>query len=203
MMRTLQFVAALAIMALSAVASAQPAGGLSFVRLNYNGTGCPLGSVAQDIAPDQKAFTLLFSQYVADVSPGVMFARKNCQITATLKVPQGWSFAIATVDFRGNVALTPGVSATQKATYYWQGNIHQATASTNFYGPRNEDYTLRDTIGLNSLVWSECNAQRALNINTQVSVQNTTAVNGYGSMSTDSIDGTVEQIYGLQWRRCP
>jgi hypothetical protein len=69
-------------------------------------------------------------------------------------------------------------------------------------GPLDQNYQIRDTLGLTALVWSPCGAQRALNINTEIRTENTANPSGHGLMTTDSIDGEVKLIYGIQWRRC-
>jgi hypothetical protein len=171
--------------------------------ISYAGSGCPAGSVAQNVSPDLQAFTLLFDQYIAEVGPGVPLgnSRKNCQILVDLDFPAGWSFSVLTVDYRGFADLEAGVSGQQQSSYYFQGQGATARLATNFSGPTSRDYQIRDTLGLSAVVWSPCGAQRALNINTQVRLS---AANRFarGILTTDSIDGAVRQIYGLQWRRC-
>lgn len=173
-------------------------------NIMYNGSGCPIGSVAQNIAPDNKAFTLTFSDYIAEIGPGVPLsaARKNCQLTVDLHFPAGWQFAVATFDYRGYVTLDPRVSATQSSAYYFQGQGQTGRFSSTYAGPIDRDYQFRDTIGLASVVWSPCGASRALNINTQVHLNNRANRNGSGLITTDSIDGQIVHKYGLMWRRC-
>lgn len=173
-------------------------------NIMYNGSGCPLGTVAKNVAPDYKAFTLIFSEYIAEIGPGIPLssARRNCQITLDMYFPQGWQFAIASFDYRGYVTADAGVTGTQSSAYYFQGQGQTGRFSSNFNGPIDRDYQFRDTIGLTSLVWSPCGASRALNINTQVRLNNRLNPNGSGLITTDSIDGQIVHKYGLQWRRC-
>ena len=190
----------------SASASAALADAPPYVRvrnISYAGTGCPAGSVAENVSPDRQAFTVLFDQYQASTGPGVPFTekRKNCQVNVDLDFPQGWSFSLFTVDTRGYVALDPGVNGLQQSSYYFQGQMGTARLATPMYGPLDQDYEVRDTLGVQSLVWSPCGAQRALNINTEVRVSSFDP-NAQGLITTDSIDGQFHLIYGLQWRRC-
>ena len=39
--------------------------------ISYAGSGCPAGTVAQNIAPDRLAFTLLFDSYLAEAGPSI------------------------------------------------------------------------------------------------------------------------------------
>lgn len=172
--------------------------------MSHAGSGCPAGTVAQNLAPDLKAFTLLFDSYIAEAGPGISFAqsRKNCQILLDMNFPQGWSFSIFKVDYRGYANLDRRVTGIQKSTYYFQGQRLGPSFQTSLRGPFDNDYSRRDTLGVSALVWSPCGAQRALNINTQVRINNRRNRGGQGLMTLDSIDGQVKHIYGIRWRRC-
>lgn len=179
----------------------------SFVKvskISYAGSGCPAGSVAENLSADFKAFTLIFDSYFAEVGPGSEFSqrRKNCQINVDLEFPQGWSFTIADIDYRGYAYLERGVSGLQKATYYFQGQRQSANKGTQFFGPFEGDYHARDTVGLGANIWSPCGARRALNINTQVRLENSQDSLAKGLLTTDSIDGTFETKFSLQWKKC-
>jgi len=172
--------------------------------ITHNGSGCPIGSVAQNIASDNKAFTLTFSDYIAEVGPDVSLkeSRKNCQLTIDLQFPQGYQFAVATFDYRGYASLDRGVEGTQKSSYYFQGMGKTGSFSTTYRGVKDGDFQFRDTVPMESVIWSPCGASRALNINTQVRVSNRSNSRGRGLMTIDSIDGAVVHKYGLMWRRC-
>jgi hypothetical protein len=85
-----------------------------------------------------------------------------------MQYPQGWQYSIASVDYRGFAALPSGVSAVQKANYYFSGQQQQVSAQTTFYGPYNQDYLAHDEIPISSFVWSPCGAKANGNINAQV-----------------------------------
>ncbi len=170
--------------------------------ISYAGSGCPAGSVSESLAADREAFTLLFDSYIAEAGPGVSLAngRRNCQIAVDLRIPQGWSYTIYDVDYRGFAQLDPGTVGTQKTTYYFQGSSQQVSLQTNYSGPKNNDYHIRDSLGLDAMVWSPCGVTRAINMNTQVRV----AAGGSrrALMTIDSIDGQLSHRYGIKWRRC-
>jgi hypothetical protein len=191
-------------MMLSGAAWAEAPDHVTIRSISYAGSGCPAGTVAENLAPDYKAFTLLFDSNIAEAGPGVPFreSRKNCQINVDLEFPQGWSFTLVDVDYRGYVSLERRVQATQKSTYYFQGDRKSASLQSNFNGPKDQDYHIRDTLGLDAVVWSPCGASRSLNINTQVRVNNTRNRQGSGIITLDSIDGQLTHIYGIKWRRC-
>lgn len=175
-----------------------------FQRLIYAGTGCPAGSVAQNISSDKKAFTLLFDAFVAQKAMGLppAQARKNCQTLIELDYSPGWTFALVGLDVRGYASLDPGVNATQKSTYYYQGQRDQGSFDHSFAGPFAEDYYVSDVIPVDSAIWAPCDVRRPLNVNTQVRIEPGGNPLGSGLITVDSIDGYVFFEYRMVWRRC-
>ncbi|KAJ3221535.1 hypothetical protein HK099_003415 [Clydaea vesicula] len=181
---------------------APPPGSVTIGKVIYGGSGCPQGTVSQNFNSDNTAFTLLFDSYYASIGQGVPIteARKNCQFNAELKVPQGWQFSLLTIDYRGFLALDSGVTAQQSSNYYFQGSINQARKTSTFTEVNNGDYTIRDTFGLVSTVWSDCNASANLNVNSQVRLSGPSGKNGL--ITADSTDFKVTHKYGIQWKKC-
>ncbi|NRA63967.1 MAG: DUF4360 domain-containing protein [Pseudobacteriovorax sp.] len=180
---------------------------IEILDIVYNGSGCPLGTVAENVSPDKDAFTLTFSDYIAEAGPvfTARDGRKNCQLTLNLKVPSGWQYSIGDFDYRGFVYLDNGVRAEHQTNYYFQGDVNTTSFNEQIFGPADDSYAFRETIGLQSRVWSKCSTQRALNINTSINVRNMDKrrrPNAEGVIGTDSIDGQITQIYGVKWRRC-
>lgn len=177
--------------------------GVYIRKIAYGGNGCPQGSVSEIMSPDATAFTLLMDEYIAELGPDVPRRdnRKSCQLAIDIVVPPGWSYSIATFDYRGYANLDRGVQGMQVASYYFQGQGGTGTFSSVVNGAYNDSYQFRDTIGLNAVAWSPCGAARALNVKTEVRLQARNAM-ARGSMTVDSVDGQVAQVYGLQWRRC-
>jgi hypothetical protein len=70
-----------------------------------------------------KRFTLIFSQFAAQVGPDTqpMEAYKFCQINLNLHYPQGFQLSVLSTEFRGYVGLDSGVNATLGALYYFSG----------------------------------------------------------------------------------
>ncbi|MFW7377775.1 MAG: DUF4360 domain-containing protein [Oligoflexus sp.] len=189
--------------------------------INYNGTGCPLGTVAENVSPDGQAFTLTFSDYIAEASQWASprDARKNCQITLNLNVPSGFQYTVASFDYRGFLDLQKGTKANYSTSYYFQGDSQTVRTNTSWdtlrpvrgvypapdwngdiYGP----FSFTQKVGITSLVWSRCGVQRALNVNTSmaVSVDRRNHADAEAFIGTDSIDGNFKQKFALMWRRC-
>eukprot|EP01126_Amoeba_proteus_P038754 TRINITY_DN4055_c0_g1_i3.p1 TRINITY_DN4055_c0_g1~~TRINITY_DN4055_c0_g1_i3.p1 ORF type:complete len:204 (+),score=23.86 TRINITY_DN4055_c0_g1_i3:214-825(+) len=170
--------------------------------IQYAGTGCPAGSVAQVIDPSRTVFTLIFDRFIAQDGPNVDYSEttKNCQINVDLRVPQGWQYSIVSVDYRGYAKLDPSAVGIHQTLYYWAGNDQTALSREVINGPIEENYQIRHQFGLESLIWSECNAVRSLNINARISV--TAEGNDRGLITNDSVDGKFRQIQRLMWKRC-
>lgn len=180
-----------------------PADPIYISRIIYGGNGCPQGSVSELVAPDRQSFTLLMDEYIAEIGPYIdrRDNRKSCQIGVELVVPAGWSYSVATIDYRGFADLDRGVTGTHMASYYFQGQGATGQFASHFAGPYANNYQLRDTLGLEAQVWSPCGQTRALNIKSEVRLASR-ARNAEGVMTVDSVDGTVAMKYGLAWRRC-
>jgi hypothetical protein len=169
----------------------------------HAGTGCPANTVAGDISEDGKAFTLLFDMFAAEAGPGIPLSsgRKFCQLTVNLHVPQGWTYTLADVTYKGFASLDRGTSGVETSTYYFQGAPStNVTLTTNLRGAKNTDYEIKDTVPISSLVWAPCGVNRALNIKTSVQVRATRGLQAL--MTIDSIDGELIHKYGIRWARC-
>ena len=170
---------------------------------SYGGSGCPAGSARAVVAPDLKSFTMIFDNYIVNANGSNAMDRKNCQILVNLEFPQGWSYSIARMDYRGFYNISAGAYGTQQALYYFQGSLDQGRLNTVFNGPTSGDYTISDSLSVNNLVWSPCGAHSGININTSLLAHvGPNNPNGYAQITTDSADGSVQTTYALQWQKC-
>ena len=194
---------ALAFLSSVALADAPDPGSVHVNNITWAGSGCPAGTVASDVSEDAQAFTLLFSNYVAEAGPGIPLSagRKACNLLINLHVPAGWSYSIIDVDYRGYAKLDYGTVGEQLSEYYFSGR-QGPTLSTTIRGPFDDDYLINDRLGISETVWSPCGANRALNIKTQVRVS--ASGSRRALITTDSIDGELRTLYryGLVWHRC-
>ena len=108
----------------------------------------------------------------------------------------------------GRATLDRGVKLTHQVDYQFIGETPKATLKAQLFGPFDGSYTLHtpyDILGDEALVWSPCSDPRALNLNSQLSLDNSMNPQGSGSTaaSGDVIDHPAKTLYGIQWRKCP
>jgi len=172
-----------------------------------NGSGCPAGTTAVAVAPDNTAFTVTYSQYMAQVGVGSQPTdfRKNCQLNVLVHVPQGFTFAIAEADYRGFASLVNGASAMERANYYFQGQPQTTFVSHPLNGPYEDDWQTTDTTDLAALVFAPCGVLRSLNVNTElrVNVGTSNPKKTTSFITMDSTDGSIRTVYHFHWKHCP
>ncbi|MEV8591611.1 DUF4360 domain-containing protein [Streptomyces sp. NPDC052012] len=170
-----------------------------------NGSGCPQGTTAVAVSEDNTAFTVTYSEYLAqaggDSAPTAF--RKNCQLSLIVHVPQGFTYAVASADYRGFASLQPGAKGTQRASYYFQGSPNTEYRSHPFAGPYENNWQATDTTDWAQLVWAPCGVQRNFNINTELRVSAGSDPDEVSFMTMDSTDGDISTIYHLAWKECP
>jgi hypothetical protein len=171
-----------------------------------NGSGCRPGSAAVAVSEDNEAFTVTYSEFLAQVGPGIPAAdsRKNCQISLKVHVPSGFTYAIAQADYRGYANLMRGATALERANYYFQGQSPTAFVNHPFGGPLDDNWQTTDTTDIAALVYHPCGELRNFNINTELRVARGTSSPTLTSfMAMDSTDGSIKTTYHFHWKTCP
>ncbi|MFM9441845.1 DUF4360 domain-containing protein [Streptomyces acidiscabies] len=171
-----------------------------------NGSGCPAGTAAVAVSEDNTAFTVTYSDYLAQAggSSDPTAFRKNCQLSMVVHVPGGFTYAIASVDYRGFASLQRGASGMQRASYYFQGSPQTVAKSHSFNGALTDNWQATDSTEWAQLVWAPCGVQRNFNVNTEVRVTAGSQSPGKVSfMTMDSTDGDFSTIYHVAWKECP
>ncbi|GAB3549852.1 hypothetical protein J2S53_001208 [Actinopolyspora lacussalsi] len=170
-----------------------------------NGSGCPEGTADVAVSPDNKAFTVTYSDYLAEVGPDTdpTAFRKNCQLNLVVHVPQGLTYGIARADYRGFAHLAEGATGTQQASYYFQGDSRTTHSSKTFEGAYSDNWQVTDETEIADIVYKPCGVQRNFNINTELRVDAGDSDSGETSfMTMDSTDGSIETTYHFAWKEC-
>nr|WP_240687115.1 DUF4360 domain-containing protein [Amycolatopsis suaedae] len=174
--------------------------------VTVNGSGCPAGTAAVAVSPDNKAFTVTYSEYLAQVGVGAKPTdfRKNCQLNLRVNVPQGFTYGIARADYRGFAHLEAGATGMQRANYYFQGMSPTEYRTHNYRGPHSDNWQATDETELAAIVYSPCGEKRNFNINTELRVNAGTSdpKKTTSFLSMDSTDGAVNTTYHFAWKEC-
>ena len=198
--------ASLAVPAAPAAAAPPPPDKMVLDIVGVNGSGCPAGTAGVQVSPDNTAITVTYSAFLAQVGLGAspLDFRKNCQIAMNVHVPQGFTYAIAKVDYRGFLHLEPGSSGYEAANYYFQGESQNARAQHNFVGPKDGDWTTTDVAGVASLSFLPCGEMRNLNVNTELRVYagSSDTKTKTSMLTMESTDTSLTTIYHLAWKKC-
>jgi hypothetical protein len=200
---------ALAVVAAPAVspATAPPSEKITLDIKTINGSGCPAGTAdaSAEVAPDNSAFTVSYDNFVAKAGNGAspIDFRKNCQINVLVHVPQGFTFAIARVDYQGFAHLPAGSTGLEQANYYFSGQAATARIRHDFTGPFEGQWHTADVADVATLVFAPCGESRNLNINAELRVDAGTAAAGTTTfLEMDSEHASVRTIYQFAWKEC-
>ena len=100
--------------------SSPPSGKITLDIKTINGSGCPAGTAdaSAEVASDNTSFTVKYDNFTAKAGKGASAIdfRKNCQINVLVHIPQGFTYAIARVDYRGFAHLPTGSTALEQAS---------------------------------------------------------------------------------------
>ncbi|MBA3489680.1 MAG: DUF4360 domain-containing protein [Longispora sp.] len=170
------------------------------------GSGCPAHTTAVAISPDNSAFTLTYSKYLAQVGNGApaVESRKNCHLDLRVNVPQGYTYAITGTDYRGFASLQTGAVGIHEASYFFQGGPPPAAKITSFRGAYNDNWQVSHQVDIDALVYAPCGEQRNFNINTQLRVMagSSDSRKATSFMAMDSADSSVKTVYRFTWKHC-
>ncbi|MET8154435.1 DUF4360 domain-containing protein [Actinoplanes sp. NPDC049668] len=168
------------------------------------GSGCRPGTADVAVSPDNTAFTAIYSDYLAQAGTGIPTTegRKNCQLNVLVHVPQGFTFAITKVDYRGYGLLQRGATASQRANYYFQGMTQSTYSVHPIAAPLDDNWFASDEVPVAAVVWHPCGELRNLNINTELRLAKGTSTDA-SFLTMDSTDGSISTTYHFAWRECP
>lgn len=182
--------------------AAPPPASTGIGAVTVNGSGCPSGTATAITSRDGRSLTVTYDGYYVWRGDGAAATdfRRNCQISMQVTAPEGYTYSISSADYRGFAYLAEGATATQIASYYFQGSSNTTALRHNFTGPMSDFWHNTDSRSdLAPLGYAPCGQQRNLNVNTELRVAPGTSDPEAGSFVT--MDSTV--IYRLVWQRCP
>ncbi|GIE78081.1 hypothetical protein Aph02nite_40310 [Actinoplanes philippinensis] len=166
-----------------------------------NGSGCAPGTASVVGNGDNTGFRVRYRDFVAEAGGGaaVIDRRKNCQLGVLVTIPDGWTIAIASANYRGKAVLRSGATALQRTSYYWQGTSATERKDVTFSGPLNGLWTTWDVAPV--LTYAECGSQSVLNVNTELRIDAGSST-GTSTMSMNATDGDVETLFNYSLASC-
>jgi hypothetical protein len=169
-----------------------------------NGSGCPAGTAAVTMQPDNTGFKITYTDFIARAGGGAAATdfRKNCQVNLQVHIPQGFTFAIARADYVGRIRLADGASALERSNYYYQSSSDDAYVDHYFDGPQSGTWHTIDATEEADLVYGACGAVRGLNINTELRVDAGTATSTSNWISLRTSEGDVYTVVQFSWKQC-
>ncbi|GBG71804.1 hypothetical protein CBR_g9213 [Chara braunii] len=190
-------------MAAAGGAEAPPPGTVRIVGVSSNGNGCPPGSTEVILSSDLLAITAIFSKYTASTPGAVAERRKSCTLSVDLVYPTGFSYAVATVTYRGYAQLEKGVVGTLAASYYFSGVPGTVKTLRKLPSPINDNFEYTDKFV--TLAYTPCDlkAPRNLNLKSEIRVTpSKSSSKAAGLITVDSKDLSLKQIFSLTWEKC-
>jgi hypothetical protein len=181
-----------------------PTGQVTIDKLKVNGTGCRPAATTVAVSPDKKAFTVIYSTYLAQAGAGTTQKdeRRTCSITVRLNGLQNLTYAVAAVDYRGYAHLEPGAAAALAARYHFQGAGAPDHTVTALPSGLDDNWQVTDAVPAGSLKYGQCGKDRKLDIDTELRVQTPRADSPTSYVTMDSTDGSVATTYRLVWKSC-
>lgn len=127
---------------------------------------------------------------------------KDCALTMKLRSDDVRSFAVVSVYYSGFVILEPGVSGRQTVRYGFHGSSADAGNSRKeLAGPLDEDFVIRDDVGVDRQRWSPCGVDHVLTASTELRLRNgTPRASGYLNLA--ATDGSIRLDLKIATRSC-
>jgi hypothetical protein len=181
-------------------ASAAAPENASITVVTVNGSGCPAGEGSARLSPSRASFSITSPSYIAGAGgpTGPTDFRRNCQISLQFNGVEGWTYAISRITSTGFAYLPAGATGLSQVSFYFQGDSTTTRSSLALVGPLAEPWTATESFDEDALVWAPCNAQRNLNINTELRVTAGSDPETASVLVRDSL--TRGRIV---WRQCP
>ncbi|WP_238490367.1 DUF4360 domain-containing protein [Actinoplanes flavus] len=182
-------------------AHAAAAAAITVEVIATSGSGCAPGTATVVSNGDDTGFRVRYRDFVAEAGDGAALVdrRKNCQLGVLVTIPDGWTIAIASANYRGRASLRSGATALQRTSYYWQGSSATHRKDATFAGPLNGLWTTWDVAPV--LTYAECGSQSVLNVNTELRIDPGTST-GLSTMSMNTTEGDVDTLFNFSLSHC-
>ncbi|KAK2809727.1 hypothetical protein FQN50_003572 [Emmonsiellopsis sp. PD_5] len=171
--------------------------GVKIEQIVYAGSGCNQGTLDINVAADGSICPIRTRDLWAADGAGSDYDdhRRFCQLNFVLTYPQGWSFTVFGVDYKGYVSLGSGSTGLVRSSYYFSGETDQVVSTIDFTGPTSGRFEKHDAIAWGT--WSPCGTTDVM-----LNVKQEVLVSGSGKIASTSTDGEFGNIVFLKWKKC-
>lgn len=192
----------------SSLAQLSP-GDIELISVEIQGPGCPQGSVHATIAPDGSALTVLYDNFVGEISPADHFARVICDLRLRFKKPRTMTFAFTSADFRGFINLEAGARAIQRVRlgggFDEDGKREVNLSQQTWTGPLTEPFYFSAVQPVEGALTVGCKTPRPqtiIRLRVALTLRSKKTSTSTGQIAIDSFDGGMSHRYHLQWSKC-
>jgi hypothetical protein len=164
------------------------------------GSGCPVGSTAVSALSDT-GFAVDYGQYTASAgggpTPGLL---TSCQLNVLVGVPSGWTYGIASEQYRGFANLDTGAQANLQTNYYFGSILGTPTQGRSLSGPMSDafEFDHQDPIA----TFAPCHYNGTLNIDSALRVFPGTNPSFFNEITLDAIDLGFSSVFWLAFQQC-
>jgi hypothetical protein len=187
-------------------ADAPPSQKITIDVMTVQGSGCRKDTASVAVSADNTAFTVSYSTFTALVGVGAtpLDNRKQCMLSLRVNVPSGFTFAVASADYRGFYSLAKGAKATHRTNYYFQSMPESAQSEYTYKGEKEDYFNQRDELPVSALVYQPCGMKLNFNVNTELRtfVGTSNPANTTSYITLDSTDGGIKTKYHFSWLHC-
>lgn len=213
-----KIVSILALLLLNQAALAFTPPSASVTNIQIDGSGCDASNATAIMTQDLNYLSVLYDRFSAQIgkgteNPNAKSIEKQCTILVDINVPQGWTFDIDSIEYRGYVEIPNKLAvAYQLATAEISGGKGFGFEQKLINGPKTENYSLvvqnKSLLGNNSKISTLACLSSGQNIRVRIKsvigVRNLLAqiFKPAVKIVVDSTDASFRQNLKLSWRRC-
>lgn len=195
--------AALVVPVIGAPASAEvaPSSQVTISIVTVNGSGCPQGTADVAVSPDNKAFTVSYSTFIAETTTAGRQDYKNCNLAIIVNQPEDFTYGIASASYRGYKNLENDGRAMLTSRYYFSGNsITQERSDAINAGEG--FWQIDHSVPYTSVNFLPCGQYRQLNMVTSLTAYHGSVSGGQNFITMDATDLAFGTEYAFSWMRC-
>ncbi len=184
------------------------------VNVQMDGSGCDASNARAIFTQDVTTLSVLYDNFIAEIGKGTAqpkakSAEKKCTVLIDVVATPGWSFNIASVEYRGFIEAPDKTTlAYQLASIESNGLATIGFEQALIKGPYINNHSLvvkNKNLGLLKNSMCDGSPQR-LRVKTLIGVRNLLAAIGFMrpkvSIGVDSADGQINQRFVFNWKKC-